>query len=60
MPNQTAYVCVSQETGRSDKLTVRLISVVRWEVVGDQVVKRYSVMDRGQDSPMLCLQKGCV
>ena len=26
---------------RSDKLIVRLISVVPWEVVGDQVVKRY-------------------
>ena len=29
--------------------------VVPWEVVGEQVVKRYSVMDLGQDSPVLCL-----
>ena len=45
---------------RSDKLTVRLISVVPWEVLGDQVVKKYSVMDLGQDSPVLCVQKVCV
>ena len=37
-------------------LIVRLISGVPWGVVGDQVVKRYSVMDLGQDSlPCLCL-----
>ena len=41
---------------RSDKLTVRLITVVPWEVVGDQVVKKYSMMDLGQDSYVLCLQ----
>ena len=40
---------------RSDLLTLGLISVVPWEVVGDKVVKRYSVMDLGQDSPVLCL-----
>ena len=30
--------------------------MVPWEVVSDQVVKRYSVMDLGLDSPVLCLQ----
>ena len=32
---------------------VKQISVVPWEVVGDEVGKRYSVMDLGQDSPVI-------
>ena len=52
-----AHVCVLQKTSMEViRITVRLISVVPWEVVGDQVVERYSVVDLGQDSPVLCLQ----
>ena len=36
-------------------MTVKQSSVVPWEVAGEQAVKRYSVMDLGQDSLVLCL-----
>ena len=49
------HVRVTGNQQRSDKLTVKLISVVPWEVVGEQVVQRNSVMDLGQDSPVLSL-----
>ena len=45
-------VNTSREVG---KLNVKQSSVVPWEVVGDQVGQSYSVMDFGQDSPVLCL-----
>ena len=52
--SESLCVRVTRNQWRSDKLTVRLISVVPWEVVGDQ--ERYSVMDLGQHSPVLYLQ----
>ena len=56
--HQSLRVRVTGNQQRSGELTVKQISVVPWEVVRDQVGKRYSVMDLGQDSPVLCLQFG--
>ena len=39
--SESVRVRVTGNQSRSDKLTVRLISLVPWEVVGDQAVKRY-------------------
>ena len=38
--SESLHVRVTRNQQRREKLTVRLTSVVPWEVVGDQVVKR--------------------
>ena len=47
-------VRVTRNRWRSGKLTAKQSSVVPWEVAGSQAVDRYSVMDLGQDHPVLC------
>ena len=52
---KSKLTCTCQKNPE-EKWLVDCEADVRWAVVGDHVVKRYSVMDLGQDSPVLCLQ----
>ena len=54
--HQDSRVRVTRNRWRSGKLIVKQSSVVSWEVAGSQAVKKYSVVDLGQDPPVLCLQ----
>ena len=51
--HQDARVHITKDQEDSDRFTLK----VPWEVVRSQTVNRCSVVDLGQDSPVLCLHE---